>query len=161
MTQNNEQGSAEAGEAGEAATSSREEHRDAAGSSLVKELRQGGREFLAFGKQRLVGKIGGCEAAVLEVSSKLRTEGQEMLARRLGNAAACMGGVRRHVDGRTAGELLEEAGGLCRRHPAACFAGAFLAGLAAARFLKASAPDGGDVAGGAGDAGQEGEETVS
>lgn len=107
---------------------------------LGDQLREGGRELLESGKQRLVGNIAVYESAVLDASSRLREEQHPVLARQLESAADSVGRVKHYLGERSNEELLGEAGEFCRRHPAACFAGAFLAGLTAARFFKAGTP---------------------
>jgi len=119
--------------------------------ALGDQLREGGSELLASGKQRLAQRIGVYESVVLDVSSKLRTDDHSMLAGQLESAADSVGNVKQYIDERSPEALLEDAGDLCRKHPAICFAGAFLAGLAGARFFKATTPqvesDGKDVDG--------------
>ena len=108
--------------------------------SLGDQLREGSRELLTTGKQQLVGRIGVYESAVLDASSRLRDEEHRVLAQQLESAADSVGRARQYLGDHSTEELVDEVGEFCRRHPAACFAGAFLAGLAAARIIKASTP---------------------
>ncbi|MGK0189731.1 MAG: hypothetical protein ACI9R3_005548 [Verrucomicrobiales bacterium] len=139
MTQNTEQDSNEAPSAAQSENAHGDRSREQK-PSLRDQLREGGSELLDSGKQRLVGRIGCYESAFLDASSKLSAEDHVVLARQLESAADSVGGVRQYLGERSPEELLEEASDFCKRHPAACFTGAFVAGLAAARFLKASAP---------------------
>ena len=107
---------------------------------LAEQLREGGHALLESAKQRLVGTIAVYESAILDATSKLRQQDHPVLAERLKTAADSVGNVKHYLGERSDEQLLDEASEFCRRHPGACFAGAFLAGLAAARFFKARTP---------------------
>jgi hypothetical protein len=102
--------------------------RDRAGSSL------------SDGRRRAAEQIGGIGGALHRTSEQLRHEDQARVAdvadsvgRQLDRAA----GYLRDSDGRTITRDIES---LARRQPAIVFAGAFVVGLVAARFLRSSDP---------------------
>jgi hypothetical protein len=102
--------------------------RDRAGSSLSE------------GRRQAAEQIGGIGGALRRTSDQLRDEDQARFAdvadsvgRQLDRAA----GYLRESDGRTIARDIES---LARRQPALVFAGAFVLGLVAARFLKSSDP---------------------
>ena len=102
--------------------------RDRAGSSLSE------------GRRQAAEQIGGIGGALHRTSEQLRGEDQARFAdvadsvgRQLDRAA----GYLRDSDGRTIARDIES---LARRQPALVFAGAFVLGLVAARFLKSSDP---------------------
>jgi hypothetical protein len=102
--------------------------RDRAGSSLSE------------GRRQAAEQIGGIGGALHRTSEQLRNEDQARFAdvadsvgRQLDRAA----GYLRDSDGRTITRDIES---LARRQPAIVFAGAFVLGLVAARFLRSSDP---------------------
>jgi hypothetical protein len=94
--------------------------------------------FVASNKEAAVSQIGAVANALRSVSTELEGR-QEPLASAARRAADTIEGFSRALEQRDLSEALESAQDYARRQPALFFGGAFLLGLAAARFLKASA----------------------
>jgi hypothetical protein len=100
---------------------------------------------LSEGRRQAAEQIGGIGGALHRTSEQLRNEDQvrfadvaDSVGRQLDRAA----GYLRDSDGRT---ITRDIEGLARRQPAIVFAGAFVLGLVAARFLRSSDPDSDDA----------------
>jgi hypothetical protein len=88
-------------------------------------------------KQAAVSKIGAVAHALRNASSELEGQ-QEPLARVARQAAEKIEHFTQSLESRDLSSALESAQDYARREPALFYGGAFLLGLAAARFLKAS-----------------------
>jgi hypothetical protein len=96
---------------------------------------------LSDGRRQAADQIGGIGGALHRTSEQLRNEDQAKiadLADSVGRRVDRMADYLRETDGRTMARDVES---LARRQPAVVFAGAFALGVAAARFLKSSAPE--------------------
>ncbi|MBA3319667.1 MAG: hypothetical protein H0T50_16465 [Gemmatimonadales bacterium] len=105
--------------------------RDRAGSSLSE------------GRRKAADQIGGIGGALRRTGEQLRGEDQTRVAEvadTVGRQVDRVADYLRESDGRTIARDIES---LARRQPALVFAGAFVLGVVAARFLKSSDPDSG------------------
>jgi hypothetical protein len=108
--------------------------------STFRDARDRAGSTLSQGRERAAEQIGGYSSAFRRTSETLRQEDQARFADVADNVASQIDRVAdylRRSDGRAMTRDLE---GLARRQPALVFAGAFVLGLAAARFLKSSTP---------------------
>lgn len=94
--------------------------------------------FFDQGKGAAVSQIGAVANALRNASSELEGQ-QEPLARAVRRAADTIENFSHSIEQRDFSGALESAQDYARRQPALFFGGALLLGLAAARFLKASA----------------------
>ena len=143
-------GTVNAGDAGAGAGSgAREQIRQARdkvvdqAKSTFRDARDRAGSSLSEGRRQAAEQIGGIGGALHRTSEQLRNEDQARFAdvadsvgRQLDRAA----GYLRDSDGRTITRDIES---LARRQPAIVFAGAFVLGLVAARFLRSSDPGSG------------------
>jgi hypothetical protein len=127
------QGGTRAGEAAETAKSAAGEVAGAAKDVAVTRA-QG---LFESNKEAAVSKIGAVAHALRNASSELEGQ-QEPLARVARRAAERIESFSNSLEGRDLTDALESAQDYARRQPALFYGGAFLLGLAAARFLKAS-----------------------
>lgn len=81
-------------------------------------------------------------AAQLQNASNSLHEQDPLAARLAERASRSIDGVAQYVSSASAQSLIRDTEQLARRQPALFFGGAFLLGLTAARFLKASSPEG-------------------
>jgi len=87
-------------------------------------------------KEMAAGSLGTVAHALRRASQDLRDRGElgvavEQIAERIDRTS-------RYVEGRTIGELVEDVERFARREPVLFLGGAFVAGVAAARFAKSS-----------------------
>jgi hypothetical protein len=94
--------------------------------------------FFDSSKGAAVSQIGAVANALRNASSELEGR-QEPLARAVRSAADSIERFSHAIEQRDLSDALHTAQDYARRQPALFFGGAFLLGLAAARFLKASA----------------------
>lgn len=97
-----------------------------------------GENLLAQQKERVVTELNAYSSAARRAASRLEQESDLNLSRYIGGAATRLDELSHHVSEKNLGELWDEVEGMVRRRPEIYYGGMFLAGLAAARFLKAS-----------------------
>lgn len=95
------------------------------------------RGFFDSNRQTAASQIGAMAHALRNASAELEDR-QEPLARAASRAADTIERFSRGLESRDLSDALHAAQDYARRQPALFFGGAFLLGIAAARFLKAS-----------------------
>jgi len=102
------------------------------------EARQASRGFIRERQSMLAGKLDEYQQAVRAATESLQREDSQLAgpAGKAANQLERIAGYLRHNEPE---EFIEDLGGLVRRRPEVAFGGLFIAGLVAARFLKASA----------------------
>ena len=99
------------------------------------------RQFADTQKGRLAGGLDDAAAAARAVVDKLGERDDDAVARYARTAADGLESARDYLHNADVSELLDGAKRFTRRHPEWVIGGLFVAGLAAARFLKADRPD--------------------
>ncbi|GEM_PF-6592894 len=122
-------------QATEAAEAARQ--RVAEASAQAKET---GRQYASEKKALLAEEVGVLSSAIRKASDKLHEEEHDSIACYVDAAAEQLDQFRGSLQDMTVGELVDEVQALTRRRPEIVYGGLFVAGLAAMRFLKASAP---------------------
>lgn len=97
-----------------------------------------GQGFLRGQKDRVASELHAYSSAARKAASRLEDESDLQLAQYINGAADRLDELSEHVSQRDLGELWDEVESMARRRPEIYYGGMFLAGLAAARFLKAS-----------------------
>jgi len=98
-------------------------------------------------KEKASGKVGRVGKSLNQAAHALRAVKADAVAEYVDTAAERVQGFSDYIEERNLAQVLEDAGELARRNPGLVVGGMFLAGLAAARFLKASTPEGGNGSG--------------
>jgi hypothetical protein len=106
-------------------------------SALTGALRDRGQSLLAEQKSLASAELAHLGAAVRSAADRLHNQRSEMLAKYVDTAAHGLDGVARYVEEVDLNDLGREIGRVARQRPALVVGGAFLAGLAIARFIKA------------------------
>lgn len=109
--------------------------------STLRDARDRAGSSLSEGRRQAAEQIGGIGGAFHRTSEQLRGEDQARfadVADSVGRQIDRMADYLRDSDGRT---IARDAENLARRQPALVFAGAFVLGIVAARFLKSSEPE--------------------
>ena len=104
-------------------------------SDKIKEQSQG---FLNEQKARVGAEIHTYSAAARRAAERLKDESDTNLAQYVSTAADRLDRLGSRIQERDLGELVDDVEDIARRRPEVFFGGLFVAGLAAARFLKAS-----------------------
>lgn len=107
-------------------------------------------------KGKAASKVARYGKVIHQAAHALHAVKADALAGYVDSAGGAVEGLTDYLEERTLAQVLEDTAEVARRHPGMMLGGMFVAGLAAARFLKASASR--DEAGGDGDDGGEGEE---
>jgi len=107
-------------------------------SQLVQDARQQGLEVFTRQKQFATTQISHVGDAIDEAASKLSDNGDDTLAGYVSSAADGLRQVAGYFNERDFSQLVNEARQYARQQPALVYGGIFLAGLAAARFLRSS-----------------------
>jgi len=111
--------------------------RDQAGQ-LVDQVRQQAGNQLTAQKDTLSNSLKSVALAIRQTGQTLREDDQPMVAQLADQAAERVEQAYRYLGNRELSDLTNDAGRLARRQPALFLGGAFLLGVAAARFLKSS-----------------------
>ena len=130
-----------AGQLKDAAQGATEQARQAA-VNLTQQAREKGTAFLDQQRQRAAEVVGDCVAATRRAAQKLHDENDHNLAGYADAVAERMDSVGRYLREQDSGRMIHDAADLARRRPEWVLGGAFVAGLAIARFLKATRPEG-------------------
>lgn len=125
----------------EVAGQTAEQMRQQAGR-LASQLREKGVAVLDQQKSRAADLIGDCVSATRRAAEKLHAENDHNLAGYTDAIAEGLESTSRYLREQDARKLVDDAADLARRRPEWVLGGAFVVGLAVARFLKASRPDG-------------------
>ena len=102
------------------------------------EARQAGRGFIRQRQSMLAEKVDEYQQAVRAATESLEREDSQ-LAGPASKAANQLERIAGYLRNHEPEDFLEDLGGFVRRRPEVAFGGLFIAGLVAARFLKASA----------------------
>lgn len=97
-----------------------------------------GQNLLNSQKDKAASELHAYSDATRRAASRLEEEDDANLARFLRSAADRMESLGSHLRDRSLGELVDEVEDMARRRPEVFFGAMFVAGLAAARFAKAS-----------------------
>ncbi len=103
------------------------------------DARQKGEQYLDEKKTRVAEEIRVYSDAARRAADKLSEDSDTNLARYVSSAADYLDRFGSRIDERGVTELVDDVRTLARRRPEIFYGGMFVAGLAAARFLKASA----------------------
>jgi len=101
-------------------------------------VKEQGRTFLNEQKDRVSSEIEAYSAAVRRAAERLKSESDTNLSSYVSSAADQLNRLASRVQERDLGELFDEVEEMARRRPEVFYGGMFVAGLVAARFLKAS-----------------------
>ena len=105
---------------------------------LVEQVKHEGEEFLSERKSLVAEQLTNISSAIRRAADKLHDTDSEFIANYVDRAAAKVNDVSRYVEEHDLREVVEDAGVVARRQPLVFGGAMFLAGLAAARFLKAA-----------------------
>ena len=130
-----------AGKARDAAAETARQAKQQAGH-LAAQLRDKGASLLDQQKGRAADLIGDCVAATRRAAQKLHDENDHNLAGYADAFADGLDSTGRYLREQDARRLVDDVADLARRRPEWVLGGMFVAGLAIARFLKASRPEG-------------------
>jgi vacuolar-type H+-ATPase subunit E/Vma4 len=122
--------SAAAGETGERVKEKAKEAGD--------KIKEQGRTFLNEQKERVGSEIETYSAAARRAAERLESESDTNLSSYISSAADQLDRLATRVQERDLGELIDDVEEMARRRPEVFYGGMFVAGLVAARFLKAS-----------------------
>lgn len=101
-------------------------------------VKEQGRTFLNEQKNRVGSEIETYSAAARRAAERLESESDTNLSSYVSSAADQLDRLASRVQERDLGELFNDVEEMARRRPEVFYGGMFVAGLAAARFLKAS-----------------------
>ncbi|HEV2294353.1 MAG TPA: hypothetical protein VGR35_10885 [Tepidisphaeraceae bacterium] len=110
---------------------------------LTQQATEQGTAMLNDQKSRAADSLGGIGSALRRAAQTLHEEQDEQLAQYTDSLADGVESSARYLRERDCRDLLSDAGDLARRRPELVLGGAFVAGLALMRFLKASSPSSG------------------
>lgn len=102
--------------------------------------KEAGADFVSDQKSKLAAKIDEFTHAVKAASVSLKEDASNPLAGPAEKASQHLERAANYLRDNRAADFLDDLGSLARRRPEVFFGGLFILGLAAARFLKASAP---------------------
>ena len=108
------------------------------GREKAHEIQERGSAFAEGRKSEFAQKISGCGAAVRRAADKLRDENDPNIAQYADMIADRFENVGNYIETRDFGSIYRDVEGFARRRPEILFGGMFVAGLAIARFFKAS-----------------------
>ncbi len=108
-------------------------------ANAARDARAKGERMLEEQKTRVAGEVAVYADAARRAADKLSDDSDSNLAGYVSSAADYLDRFGRRIDERGVGELIDDVRSLARRRPEIFYGGMFVAGLAAARFLKSSA----------------------
>jgi len=106
---------------------------------MAAEARERGEEYVRENKERAADRIGGVSQSIRQTADRFEQEKDPNIAHYTRLVADKLEQAAGYIRERDLNQLKHDGEDLARRHPAVIFGGLFVAGLAAARFLKASA----------------------
>jgi hypothetical protein len=107
-------------------------------SQVVQGAQQQAQSMLSTRKDQLTGSLNSAADALRQTGDTLRNSDQAPMAGIMDTAADKVSGVAGYFEGRDIGQIVADTENYARGNPAVFLGGAFLLGLAAARFLKSS-----------------------
>jgi hypothetical protein len=110
----------------------------AGAQSAAQQAQKAGRSYIAKQKDTLAQKMDEYAKAAHAAAERLQADDGNMLAEPTGRAAEQLERFSGYLREKDAMDLFDDLEALARRRPEVVFGGLFVAGLAAARFLKAS-----------------------
>jgi hypothetical protein len=132
------QGTRRAAETMKAGAASVAEDIQSSASDAATRAKQEGRDFLHRQKDRAAEEVSHFEAAIRRAGETLRDEQDENLAHYADRAAGELSRLKDYLHRQDLSDLLRDVENTARRRPEMILGGLFVAGLATARFLKAS-----------------------
>lgn len=111
-------------------------------SGLFDQVRSKASSQLNAQKERATAGLGSVASAVRQTSQQFRDQQYGPVADLIDNAASRLEQFSSHLRDRDVSQLIDEAQSLARQQPALFVGTSFAAGLLAARFIRASAPQG-------------------
>ncbi len=119
------------------------------GQQKASEYAEQGREKakgqIATQKERASGELQGIARALQQTGSQLREQDQDSIGQYAEQAAEQVERLSNYLSEKDSEQLLSEVEDFARNRPAVFLGGAFVLGVAAARFLKSSAGQTGDL----------------
>jgi len=106
---------------------------------VVAQAKEYGGEYAQHGKEQAANRIRGFSESMRQTANRFEQEEDPNIARYTRLLAEKLENAATYVRERDLKQLQEDGEKLARQHPAVFFGGMFVVGLAAARFLKASA----------------------
>ncbi len=114
----------------------------AGASELVEQVKENSREFLSERKGVVAGELTNVGRAIRRAADKLQDTDSAFLAGYVDTAAERVEEIGRYVEQHDLRDVIDDVSGLAQRKPLLFMGGMFVAGLAAARFLRsASGPE--------------------
>jgi ElaB/YqjD/DUF883 family membrane-anchored ribosome-binding protein len=107
-------------------------------ADAAQQLRERGESAVSQQKDRIADQISGFSEAFRQAANTLNEHQQEPIGRTLNGVAQQIDSLAGFLRDRSATDLINEVSGVIRRRPEVAIGVAFVAGLAFARFLKAS-----------------------
>ena len=105
---------------------------------LVEQAKHEGHEFISGRKGLLAEQFTNVSGAIRRAADKLHDTDSEFIAGYVDRAAEKVEEIGRYIEENDLPDVIEDAGEMARRQPLLFVSGMFLAGLAAARFVKAA-----------------------
>jgi hypothetical protein len=106
---------------------------------VAAQARERGQEYVQENKARAADRIGNVSESIRQTAERFEQEKDPNIAHYTRVVADKLEQAASYIRERDLNQLKRDGEDLARQHPAAFFGGMFVAGLAAARFLKASA----------------------
>ena len=97
------------------------------------------------GKSQIASQIGGIASAFHQASEQMGSEDATGLSSYTSRLGEQVQSVADYMEGRDLGEMVRDVEGFARRQPATFIGLSLIAGIAAARFLRSSTPQGSSV----------------
>ncbi|MGB3633843.1 MAG: hypothetical protein WA982_07370 [Rubrobacteraceae bacterium] len=136
--------SPERGETAEKASEYAEQGQEKA-AEAAEQGREKAKGQIATQKERASGELQGISQALQKTGEQLREQDQDSVGRYVDQAADQVGRLSDYLGEKDSEELVSEVEDFARNQPAVFLGGAFILGVAAARFLKSSAGQTGDL----------------
>jgi hypothetical protein len=105
---------------------------------LVEQVKHGGNELLAERKSLVAEQLTNISGAIRRAADKLHDTDSEFFATYVDRAADKVDGVGSYIEGHDLRDVMEDASVVARQQPLLFGGAMFLAGLAAAGFVKAA-----------------------
>ncbi len=107
-------------------------------SELVEQMKENSREFLTDRKGIVAGELTHVSSAIRRAAGKLQDSDSALLAGYVDTAAERVEDIGRYIEEHDLRDVIEDVSVLAQRRPLLFMGGMFVAGLAAARFLKSA-----------------------